>query len=33
MIRRLRLRLAPLGVRVHTVRGSGFLLDMGELPG
>jgi hypothetical protein len=33
VIRRLRLRLAPLGVRVHTVRGSGFLLDMGELPG
>jgi DNA-binding response OmpR family regulator len=33
VIRRLRLRLAPLGVRVHTVRGSGFLLEMGELPG
>ena len=33
VIRRLRLRLAPLGVRAHTVRGSGFPLDMGELPG
>ena len=33
VIRRLRLRLAPLGITIHTVRGCGFLLDMGALPG
>ncbi len=32
VIRRLRLRLAPLGITIHTVRGCGFLLDMGALP-
>jgi DNA-binding winged helix-turn-helix (wHTH) protein len=32
VIRRLRLRVAPLGIRVHAVRGTGFLLDMGVLP-
>jgi hypothetical protein len=32
VVRRVRLRLAPLGIRVHTVRATGFLLDVGMLP-
>jgi hypothetical protein len=32
VVRRLRLRVVPLGLRVHAVRGTGFLLDMGVLP-
>jgi hypothetical protein len=31
-MRRLRRRVRPLGVTIHTVRGTGFLLDVGELP-
>lgn len=33
VIRRLRRRIAPLGMTVCAVRGTGFLLDVGELPG
>jgi hypothetical protein len=32
LMRRLQRRIAPLGMRVHTVRASGFLLEIGELP-
>jgi two-component system, OmpR family, response regulator len=32
VVRRFQRRVAPLGLRVHTVRSVGFLLDMGELP-
>jgi DNA-binding response OmpR family regulator len=32
VVRRVRSRLAPLGIRVHTVRATGFLLDVGTLP-
>ncbi len=32
-VRRFHRRVAPLGLRVHTVRSAGFLLEMGELPG
>ncbi len=32
LVRRLNVRIAPLGLHVHTVRAAGFLLDMGELP-
>lgn len=31
LVRRLNRRVAPLGVAVHTIRGAGFLLDMGSL--
>jgi hypothetical protein len=31
-LRRLRRRVRPLGVTIHTVRGTGILLDVGELP-
>jgi two-component system, OmpR family, response regulator len=32
IVRRVRLRLAPLGITVHAVRGSGFLLELNALP-
>lgn len=32
VIRRVRLRIAPLGMVVCAVRGAGFLLELGELP-
>jgi len=32
VIRRVRKRIAPLGMAVCVVRGAGFLLEMGELP-
>jgi hypothetical protein len=32
LVRRLNARVAPLGLHVHTVRATGFLLDMGQLP-
>jgi DNA-binding winged helix-turn-helix (wHTH) protein len=32
-VRRTRERLAPLGLGIHTVRGIGYLLEVGELPG
>ena len=32
-LRRLRRRVRPLGVTIHTVRGTGFLLELGEPPG
>lgn len=32
VIRRVRKRIAPLGIAVCAVRGAGFLLEMGELP-
>jgi hypothetical protein len=32
IVRRLHLRIALLGFAVHTVRGVGFLLEVGELP-
>jgi hypothetical protein len=31
-VRRFHRRIAPLGLRVHTMRSAGFLLEMGELP-
>jgi DNA-binding response OmpR family regulator len=31
-MRRLRRRVRPFGVTIHTVRGTGFLLDVGEPP-
>jgi hypothetical protein len=33
IVRRLRGRLAPLGLSIHAVRGTGFLLQTGPLPG
>jgi hypothetical protein len=32
LVRRLHRRIVPLGLAIHTVRASGFLLEMGELP-
>jgi DNA-binding winged helix-turn-helix (wHTH) protein len=32
IVRRLRRRLAPLGLSIHAVRGTGFLLQTGPLP-
>ena len=32
IVRRVRARVAPLGLTIHTVRASGFLLEMGVLP-
>ncbi len=32
VVRRVRKRIAPLGMAVCVVRGAGFLLEMGELP-
>jgi two-component system, OmpR family, response regulator len=32
VVHRLHRRIAPLGLTVHTVRASGYLLDVGELP-
>ncbi len=32
VVRRLHKRIVPLGLAIHTVRASGFLLEMGELP-
>jgi hypothetical protein len=32
VMRRLRTRLAPLGLTIHAVRGAGFLLQLGPLP-
>jgi len=32
LVRRVRKRIAPLGMAVCAVRGAGFLLEMGELP-
>jgi Transcriptional regulatory protein, C terminal len=32
LVRRVRLRIAPLGMTIHTVRGQGFVLEMGDLP-
>ncbi len=33
VVRRLHRRIVPLGLAVHTIRASGFLLELGELPG